>query len=95
MTVVTHCRLKKQVCNKLNKLVAWRDSQIADGVELFMGLPDLWYDDLTWGCENGHISSRYLKSERYGGDVCLCCYKPVILVAPLTTEEELKKVLSI
>ncbi len=62
---------------KLDTLLEWRDAQIAG--ELFMGLPDAWYDDVTWVCESGHISRRYLKSEALGSNVCLACHKPIVL----------------
>jgi hypothetical protein len=48
----------------------------------FMGLPDRWYDNPTWRCENGHVSKRYLKSEKYNGNVCLACFSSVWLTFP-------------
>ena len=53
---------------------------------MFMGIPDRWYEDATWLCENGHVSKHYLKSS-VNGAVCLGCLKPVRMVAPETTEE--------
>lgn len=75
-----------------DRLVIWRNSQITG--ELFMDLPDAWYDNPTWACENGHISKRYLKSEKLG-DVCLACSKPILLVPTETTEEKLAEMLAI
>lgn len=74
-----------------DRLVIWRDSKIRG--ELFMGLPDAWYEHPTWACENGHISHLYLKSERLG-DVCLACRKPIVLIPPDTTEQKLAEILA-
>lgn len=74
-----------------DRLVIWRDSQICG--ELFIGLPDAWYEKPTWACENGHISHRYLKSEKEGC-ICLACMKPIVLVPPETTEEKLAEILA-
>ena len=78
------------------KLIEWRDKKIqesvAAGKEFFLELPDEWYDSITYADETGHISHRYLKSEEMG-NVCLECQKPVVLVPPSTTEEELREIL--
>lgn len=50
-----------------------------------MGIPDSWYEDPHWQCGNGHVSTRYLKSEEHGA-VCLACGKPVCLIEPGTKE---------
>ncbi len=49
--------------------------------ERFLGAPDSWYEPPHWWCANGHRSTRYLKSEEFGGDVCLAagCRLPVWL----------------
>ncbi len=39
----------------------------------FLGLPERWLDDPHWRCPNGHVSTRYLKSEELGRDACLEC----------------------
>jgi len=87
---------KGQHVSAVERLVTWRDTlaeqEAASGAEMFMGLPDKWYEPPTFACENGHISKRYLKSET-SGDVCLACGKRVYLV-PRITEEELAKVLA-
>jgi len=77
--------------DELEKLLTWRDKQITG--ELFMGLPDAWYDEVTWACESGHISHRYLKSEALGQNVCFACMKPIVLVPPETTEHKLNEIL--
>ena len=66
----------------INKLLQMRERLITADAELFMGLPDAWYDKPHWVCINGHVSSRYLKTE-LNGDCCLACCKPVILFAPI------------
>ena len=53
----------------------------------FMGLPEIWFEHPRWFCQNGHVSMRYLKSEQRRDDVCLACFKPVVL-GPNITEEE-------
>jgi len=52
------------------------------GAAMFMGKPDRWYEDPHWRCENGHVSTMYLKSEAIGCAVCLACFKPVWLTFP-------------
>ncbi len=74
-------------------LVEWRDSQIKKE-PLFLGLPEVWAENLTFACENGHVSTRYLKSESRGFDACLACMKKVLLVPPGTTENELAEILT-
>lgn len=79
------------------RLLAWRDTKIEEarrnGAEMFMGLPDSWYEPPTWACANGHVSARYLKSERKCAGVCLACQERVWLV-PKITEPELAQILS-
>ena len=77
---------------KYDQLIKWQHSQIIG--ELFMGLPDSWYEKPTWACAMGHLSYRYLKSEKLG-DVCLSCRKSIVLVPPDTTEEKLREILGI
>ncbi len=76
------------------RLISWRNSQIKEDEPLFLGLPEAWADDLTFACENGHVSTRYLKSERQGFDACLECGKNVLLVPPSTTEVKLNQALT-
>lgn len=58
---------------------------VSQDEELFMGIPDSWWDDPTWLCGNGHVSKRYLKSEKRGS-LCLACGEPVKICAPATPE---------
>jgi hypothetical protein len=48
----------------------------------FLGAPERWLDDPTWRCENGHVSKRYLKSERLGRSACLECEGHLWLTFP-------------
>lgn len=73
-----------------DRLVIWRDSQISG--ELFMGLPDSWYENPTWACSNGHVSSYYIKSSERGA-ACPACMRRVVMVPPGTTEWRLASVL--
>lgn len=54
--------------------------------ERFMGMPERWYDDPHWRCENGHVSTRYLKSSALGRDACLACFGWLFLTFPEDTD---------
>jgi hypothetical protein len=56
----------------------------AEGGPMFMGWPDRWWDAHTWRCDNGHVSTRVLRSEALGRDACLAgqCRAPVHLTFP-------------
>jgi len=43
----------------------------------FSGIPDAWFDERYFWCQNGHRSRTILKSEEHGRDVCLECRQPV------------------
>ena len=60
------------------------DEELAAGGEAFMNWPDRWYEEPgpKWRRPNGHVSSRYLKSEEKGGDVCLACFDFLDLTFP-------------
>ncbi len=63
---------------------------VKNGEELFMGLPDNWYEpNPQWGCENGHLMQSYINSETRG---CICpkCMTPIALLPKVYTEESLK-----
>lgn len=67
----------------------------AAGEEFFLEIPDAWYEPHpVYGCDNGHASRRYLKSETRG---CLCleCQKPVaIMPHKYDTDEKLAAALA-
>ena len=48
--------------------------------------PISWYENPKWRCINGHISTRFLKTEY--GDMCLACHTPVLITDPLDFELE-------
>lgn len=71
-----------------------RDICKDNGDEMFLGWPDAWYEAGHMGCQNGHVSSRSLKSEAIGGNVCLACFKPLTLLPPsIWKDSELKKII--
>lgn len=65
------------------------------GEEFFMGLPDAWYEPRpTYGCNNGHVSHRYLKSEERG-HLCLECREGIAMLPHhYDTDEKLKAALA-
>jgi len=78
------------------RFVRWRESLIDAARErkdeFFMGIPDAWYEPVTYGCTNGHVSTSVLRRDS-GTLVCLACYRPVYII-PKITEEELGEILS-
>jgi hypothetical protein len=83
--------------NKTEILEQWLKEQIhkeeSSGAEMFLGVPDKWYEPVHLCCINGHVSHRYLKSEAKGGNVCMSCFEPVY-ICPDITEDELSKILN-
>lgn len=69
------------------------DKAILAGQEMFMGLPDAWYEPPTWGCENGHVMHRYVKSEE-NGPICPACHRPIVLLPSHYTDETLRAALA-
>lgn len=41
--------------------------------ELHPAIDDPWFEHPVWGCDQGHASTRFLKSEALGRDACLAC----------------------
>jgi hypothetical protein len=83
-----------------DRLVALQDREIAAaqaaGEEFFLDLPDAWYEPRpTYGCESGHISHRYLKSEAQMRSLCLDCHKPLVLLPGRYTDETLTAALAV
>lgn len=64
------------------RLKALKDAEQVAGYEMFLGIPDRWYEKPRWRCRNDHVSTGYLKSEAVGGDLCLKCGEPVNLTFP-------------
>ena len=70
--------------NKFDALVTLQNREIAAargaGEEFFFELPDSWYEPApTYGCENGHASRRYLKSEKRG-KLCPACLQRIVML---------------
>ncbi len=82
--------------NAVRRLLQWRGIRITEargrGDRFFMGLPDAWYESPMWACANGHVSTKYLKSERRG-TICLSCQAQIWLV-PQITQAEIAEVMS-
>ena len=70
------------------------DSARSAGEEFFLDIPDAWYEPHpVYGCDKGHSSRRYLKSESRGC-LCLACKLPVaILPHKYDTDEKLEAAL--
>lgn len=50
-----------------------RLSEKLSGAPMFLGIPDHWFEPRPrFRCENGHVSTMVLKSEKVG-DCCLKC----------------------
>jgi hypothetical protein len=65
----------------------------ADNEEMFLGIPDNWYEPRpNYGCDNGHVSIAYLKTEEQG-NLCLVCHLPVAIIPHGYTDETLAKAL--
>lgn len=83
---------------KAIKILQDREIEAAmdSGEEFFLGLPDSWYDPSpTYGCNNGHVSHRYLKSEERGC-ICLECHEGVAMLPhKYDTDDKLKEALNI
>jgi len=62
-----------------------------NGEEMFLGVPDAWYEQALHCCNNGHINDMYLKSE-IKGSVCLTCREPSHIFPTGVTDEEFKKI---
>lgn len=59
------------------------------GAEMFMGLPDNWYEPHPeYGCNNGHVSRIYIKSEARG-HLCPACQQPVAMIPHGFTDKTL------
>ena len=85
--------------NGFKALAALQQREIAKaaaaGEEFFFELPDAWYEPRpTYGCENGHASRVYLKSETKG-KLCLDCGKHIVMLPHLyDTDEKLAAALA-
>ena len=61
------------------------------GNRMFMNMPDAWFEKWTVACENGHVSTCVLKTDK--GSVCLACGGTcTALVPPNTSERFLRSI---
>ncbi len=69
--------LKKELA-RLEKI------ELDSGGEEFIGLPGRWLDPPgpKYRCPNEHVSKTILKSEKYGGALCLACHEFLFLTFP-------------
>lgn len=67
----------------------------AAGEEFFLGIPDAWYEPSpTYGCDSGHVSRRFLKSEE-SGCLCLECHQSIAIIPhKYDTDENLSAALA-
>lgn len=52
------------------------------GVEIVGNVPDRWYDNTRWRCQNGHVSPWHIKSEAQGRDTCTSCGEQALMSFP-------------
>jgi len=80
----------------MSAIAIFQDQKIkeakATGAEMFMGIPDAWYEPPHWGCDNGHVSRAYLKTR--DGCACLECHKPLAIIPGGYTDETLSEALA-
>lgn len=79
------------------KLEAWIKERIEiakeNGDDMFLSIPEKWYNPIWYCCNNGHVNDSYLKSEMFGGCVCLDCYQPSHIYPNDVSLEEFHKAL--
>jgi len=63
------------------RLQVLKDAEQAAGHEMFLGVPDHWYESPRWRCRKDHVSTMYLKADGRG-DLCLECMEPVNMTFP-------------
>lgn len=90
-------RYKHGIAIGQQKLEIWLNKRIEkakeEGKEFFLGVPDEWYENPLYCCNNGHISGMYLKSSEMGA-VCLSCHEPSHIFPSDATQDELNVALS-
>lgn len=64
------------------------------GHEMFLHIPDNWFEDYKFGCPNGHVSRMILRCSSGPRDRCLKCHAPTSMIPPSFTEAELSKILN-
>lgn len=83
--------LLSAVSSRQERLEHWLKFKIEkakeQGEEMFLGVPDNWYENGIHICKNGHLNGMYLKSEMKGA-VCIQCYEPSHICPANISEEE-------
>lgn len=74
---------------EMHLLLAWRHGEIsrvaAAGGELFMGIPDDWYEEPRFGCAFGHVARMIISGS--SGDRCQSCGRPMAIIPHMTEAE--------
>lgn len=82
-------QLEAHYAREVHLLLAWRHGEIsrmvAAGGELFMGIPDDWYETRRFACAFGHVSGMVISGD--AGDRCQACGRPVVIIPDLTEEQ--------
>lgn len=82
----------------MKNIIILQDREIAEAEkraeEFFFDIPDAWYEPKpTYGCNNGHVSRAYLKSEEEGC-LCLSCFEHIVILPhKYDTDEKLQQAL--
>lgn len=75
-------------------LIEWREDLAraaeARGGEMFMGVPDAWFEEPHWFCTLGHVSRVYLRTD--SGARCMACHGEALL-GPAMTESDFAQVI--
>jgi len=61
-----------------------------NGEQMFLQVPEAWWEQGLHCCNNGHVNGSYLKSEELGGAVCFNCREKSQIFPTGLTEEEFK-----
>lgn len=75
------------------ELARLQKKELDEGGEKFLGVPGRWFDPPgpKYRCPNEHVSTTTLKSEKYGGSLCLACHELLFLTFPEDEDGPLKK----
>lgn len=75
------------------ELARLQKKELDAGGEKFLGVPGRWLDPPgpKHRCPNEHVSKMTLKSEKYGGSLCLACHEDLFLTFPEDEDGPLTK----
>lgn len=75
-------------------LIDWREDLAraaqSRGDEMFMGVPEAWFDVPHWFCAQGHVSRVYLRTD--SGARCMACQGEALL-GPAMNEADFAQVI--